>query len=59
MPLSWEEVDAGLDLRDYTIRTAPDRMRGREVDPLRPVLEQRPDLIAVLERLQSRVGPPK
>lgn len=53
-PLSWPEVDGRLDVRRHTIRTVPRRFRKRE-DPLLPVLETRPDLSAILERLLEQV----
>jgi bifunctional non-homologous end joining protein LigD len=53
-PLTWDEVDAGVDPRDYTIRTLPARVRalGDLWEPLRtsPGI----DLSAALERVQSR-----
>jgi bifunctional non-homologous end joining protein LigD len=58
MPLAWDEVDDGLDARraTFTIRTALERMDGLGRDPVRPVLEERPDLAAVLGRLAARLG---
>jgi bifunctional non-homologous end joining protein LigD len=55
-PIAWEEVRPGLAIRDFTIRTVPDRMAALGEDPLRPVLEDRPDLLAALGRLQDRLG---
>jgi bifunctional non-homologous end joining protein LigD len=54
-PLSWKEVTAKLDLAAFTIRTMVPRMKKLKADPLLPVLELRPDLPAVLERLHRRV----
>ena len=54
-PLDWKEVDATLELAAFTIRTMPERMRRRKKDPLLPVLTERPDLPAILERLHARV----
>ena len=55
MPLQWEDVRPGLDIRRYTIENAPRRMREQEQDPLRGVLETRPDLPGVLERLARKL----
>lgn len=54
-PLRWPEVDGRLDVRRHTIRTVPRRVRRGGEDPLLPVLEIRPDLPAILERLLERV----
>ena len=51
MPLRWEEVDDGLDPRTFTIKNAVDRMARLTTDPNVTVLEQNPDLQAVLRRL--------
>ncbi len=55
MPLRWSEVTKRLDISRYTIRTAVKRMEKLGEDPMRPVLELKPDLPAVLERLAERV----
>ena len=54
MPLSWDEVDASLDIRAFTLANAPARMRTLERDPLRDVLDSVPDLSEALERLERR-----
>jgi len=54
-PLDWAEVDAGLSIAEHTIRTIPGRMERRE-DPMRGVLEARPDLGQSLARLAA-LGP--
>ncbi|HEV2083620.1 MAG TPA: non-homologous end-joining DNA ligase, partial [Gemmatimonadales bacterium] len=54
MPLRWSEVKPGLDIRSFTIKTAPSRMTKLKRDPLREVLEEEPDLAAALERLAKR-----
>jgi bifunctional non-homologous end joining protein LigD len=51
MPLRWSEVGARLDLARFTLRSALARMRRLGEDPLRPVLDATPDLLAALERL--------
>jgi bifunctional non-homologous end joining protein LigD len=43
MPLRWSEVNARLDPRKFTLRTAPARMRKLKDDPLAPVLRERAD----------------
>jgi bifunctional non-homologous end joining protein LigD len=54
MPLRWSEVKPGLDIRSFTIKTAPSRMIRLKRDPLREVLEEEPDLAGALERLARR-----
>ena len=54
-PLRWSEVRKGLDLRRHTIRTMPPRMARLRADPLRPLLDVRPDLTTALERLARRL----
>jgi bifunctional non-homologous end joining protein LigD len=51
MPLVWEEVDDGLDPKNFTIKNAMDRMESVGTDPVAAVLDEKPDLAAVLERL--------
>ena len=53
MPLRWDEVNDSLDPRNYTIRTALERMERLGADPVRPVLDDMPDLGAVLARLSA------
>jgi len=55
MPLRWSEVGARLDPARFTIRSAAGRMRRLGADPLRPVLDAAPDLVAALERLSGAV----
>jgi len=54
-PLSWDEVTPSLDIRAFTIKNVPDRMRGMKSDPLLPVLSETPDLVEALARLQSQL----
>ena len=54
-PLAWAEVDARLSIADYTIRTVPDRMARRE-DPMRGVLQARPDLACGVRRLTALIN---
>lgn len=54
-PLGWHEVNRGLDIHRFTIRSVPRRLARSKADPLRPVLDEAPDLAAVLSRLASRL----
>jgi bifunctional non-homologous end joining protein LigD len=54
-PLRWNEVNEKLDIRSFTIRNLPARMQKLRRDPLRDVLELKPDLGDALERLSSRL----
>jgi bifunctional non-homologous end joining protein LigD len=56
MPLAWNEVTSRLDIRRFTIKTALGRMRRLGADPLRPVLDIRPDLVRILEQLGARLA---
>jgi len=56
MPLKWSEVTPKLDIGRFAIETAPARMKKLEDDPMREVLELKPDLVAALARLQERLG---
>lgn len=55
MPLEWSEVDSSLGPRDFTITNAVARMEELGRDPLRPILDEAPDLLGALERLLARV----
>jgi bifunctional non-homologous end joining protein LigD len=55
-PLTWEEVDRGVDPRDFTIRTFPDRLRqaGDLWAGLRRA--KAPDLKAALDKVKSHLS---
>jgi bifunctional non-homologous end joining protein LigD len=57
-PLRWSEVNARLDPSRFTVRNAVARAARLGQDPLRPVLELRPDLVGALGRLHEQVGTP-
>lgn len=57
MPLRWSQVNARLDPRRFTIRTAP-RIARDSGDPLAPILDDLVDvaaLAAAVERLRARL----
>jgi bifunctional non-homologous end joining protein LigD len=54
MPLRWSQVKPGLDIRSFTIKTAPARMKKLRQDPLKDLLDQEPDLAGALEQLTKR-----
>jgi bifunctional non-homologous end joining protein LigD len=51
MPLVWDDVNDSLDPKVFTIRTALEKIERLGSDPVLPVLESKPDLAEVLERL--------
>lgn len=55
MPLDWSEVTPELRPRDFTLVNALSRLADWDRDPMRPVLDERPDLLTGLERLMVRV----
>ena len=55
MPLAWSEVTPKLDIRKFSIVNAPARMKKLKDDPLRAVLEEKPDLVSALEKLHARL----
>jgi len=56
MPLVWDEVNAMLDPKEFTIRTALERMERLGNDPVLPVLETKADLLQVLTQLANVVA---
>jgi bifunctional non-homologous end joining protein LigD len=55
MPLLWEEVNSSLDPRTFTIRNAIARMELLGADPVVQVLDDVPDLQAVLQKLAAQL----
>jgi bifunctional non-homologous end joining protein LigD len=53
MPLVWSEVNDSLDPKNFTIRSAIERMERFGKDPVLPVLEEKPDLANVLDQLAT------
>jgi hypothetical protein len=48
-------VTPKLDIRKFTIRNAPARMKKLRADPLLGVMDEKPDLMSALERLHARM----
>jgi bifunctional non-homologous end joining protein LigD len=53
MPLTWDEVSSSLDPKTFTIKTAVERMERLGRDPVVQVLDAKPELGQILERLAS------
>ena len=51
MPLVWDEVVPGLDPKQFHLRNALERVTAWPEDPCLRVLDERPDLAAVLDKL--------
>jgi bifunctional non-homologous end joining protein LigD len=56
MPLEWHEVNESLSPRNYTIKNAVERMERLGYDPCVQVLEDKPDLAAILTRLAAMMS---
>ena len=54
-PLNWREVVPELDPAQFTIRTVPDRIQATG-DPMAPMLDDKPDMAAVMAKLARLVG---
>lgn len=52
-PLDWSEVDVGLDPRDFTIKTVPERLRARG-DLYDGLLTTEPNIASAVTRLGER-----
>ena len=50
-PLRWREVNAKLDRDKFTIKTVPRRLQRMKEDPMRAVLDVKPDLLGALQLL--------
>jgi bifunctional non-homologous end joining protein LigD len=55
MPIEWDEVNGKLHNSNWTIGNALKRMQKLGRDPVVNVLEVKPDLMGVLERLNERL----
>ncbi|OLD01011.1 MAG: DNA ligase D [Gemmatimonadetes bacterium 13_1_40CM_3_65_8] len=55
MPIEWDEVNGKLHNTNFTIANALKRMQKLGYDPVAPVLELKPNLVGVLERLNERL----
>jgi bifunctional non-homologous end joining protein LigD len=53
-PIRWDELVLNLDPKVFTIRTAPERF-AKEGDPMAPMLTDRPNVLAAVERLEGIV----
>ncbi|HJP86568.1 MAG TPA: DNA ligase D [Gemmatimonadaceae bacterium] len=51
MPLVWDEVNSSLDPKNYTIKNAIDRLEKMGTDPVRAVVDEKPNLARILEKL--------
>jgi len=56
MPIEWDEVNARLRNSNFTIANARKRMEKLGHDPVVKVLESKPKLMGVLERLNKLIG---
>jgi bifunctional non-homologous end joining protein LigD len=56
MPIEWDEVNAKLHNSNWTIKNARKRMEKLGSDPCIKVLEVKPKLMSVLERLNELLG---
>ncbi|HET7596911.1 MAG TPA: non-homologous end-joining DNA ligase, partial [Burkholderiales bacterium] len=56
MPIAWDEVNAKLHNSNWTIANARKRMEKMKQDPVLPVLTTKPNLMAILERLNERLA---
>ena len=56
MPITWDEVNGKLHNSNFTIKNALKRMQKMKEDPVVSVLETKPDLMGILERLNRLLG---
>lgn len=52
-PLRWREVNDKLDMHRFTIKTVPARLRRMKQEPMRPILDDAPDLLGALQLLSE------
>src|SRR5256885_9840816 len=55
MPIEWDKVNGKLHNTNFTIANALKRMEKLGHDPVLPVLDLKPNLVGVLERLNERL----
>jgi bifunctional non-homologous end joining protein LigD len=55
-PLTWREVTKKLDPTKFTLTTVPKRMARLQDDPMAPVVDEAPDLPAILQKLAALLG---
>jgi bifunctional non-homologous end joining protein LigD len=53
-PLDWDEVGATLSPTRWSMLSVPDRV-GERGDPMRPMLDERPDVPLAVKRLETMV----
>jgi bifunctional non-homologous end joining protein LigD len=54
-PLAWKEVTKKLDPTRFTLATVPKRMAKLKDDPMAPVVDETPDLPAILQKLAQEL----
>lgn len=54
-PLTWDEVEPGLDPKAFTLRTVPQRLAKRG-DPMKDLLHVRPDVPGAVAKLAALLG---
>ena len=53
MPINWDEVNASLDPKNFTIRNAIERMEKVGEDPVRAVIDEKVNLTRILENVAA------
>ena len=54
-PLEWSEVNSRLTAQKFNIKNLPKRLRRKRTDPLRALLDAKPDLVGALEALAAKI----